>query len=550
MKMKKLFSLHLIFLLFVSCSNKKKDKKNLATFAVLSHFSDTTNKSSSKENKPPPVIKLNIQDPLYKDQWYLKNTGQNSGTVGIDINVEPVWKQGYTGKGMHIAILDEPIGLTDSETHEDLARAKNLRKSHNYLPFSQINHPNHGLEVAGVIAARSNNLGIRGIAYESTLYTYGVYLDQLVIANVIDAMNRVNQIPEITVVNNSWGNELEIIINEQYQTTLEQGLQTGFNGKGIVQVRAAGNNGMNVNSTLEGNNNYYGAVIVNSLDNNGSNTEKKFENGLLSIAFRTSIGSNLWISAPGDKITTTSSAIENPKYIHLFGATSAAAPIVTGVVALMRQANSNLTWRDVKLILAESAVKNDPSHSGWKQGYSKKNKPTESFHFNHNYGFGMVNAKESIKLSKIWNNLPTMKTKTFSSAILDLAIDANIKKNTITVQNSDINFIESVVVDLEVEKRVNIENTEKFELQLEHNGIVSHFYMEGKAFSFAEREYDSNDKPTIIVPNDYYDKNQMILKMLTNAHLGGSANGTWKIKIKDTEVFTKLKKWKLIIRGH
>lgn len=96
---------------------------------------------------------------------------------------------------------------------------------------------------------------------------------------------------------------------------------------------------------------------------------------------------------------------------HFFRATSAASPIVAGVVAVIRQANPNLGWRDVKLILAESATKNDPNHRGWQQGHHKKS--GGSFHFNHRYGFGLVNAEKAIALTKSWNHLPPMKTKMF-----------------------------------------------------------------------------------------------------------------------------------------
>ena len=54
------------------------------------------------------------------------------------------------------------------------------------------------------------------------------------------------------------------------------------------------------------------------------------------------------------RITTATSTISS--------GTSAATPIVSGVAALMRQANPNLTWRDLKLILAASARKNDPTN--------------------------------------------------------------------------------------------------------------------------------------------------------------------------------------------
>ena len=253
-------------------------------------------------------------------------------------------------------------------------------------------------------------------------------------------------------------------MNGPYRKTLEKGLKTGFNGKGIVHVRAAGNRGYWINATLEGNNNYYGFILVNSINQKGVNTGElmKIMGTKVThyIAAHTSISSNLWVSAPGHQITSLISTID-PKYTDAFKATSAAAPMVTGVVALVRQANPNLTWRDVKLILAESAVKNDASHIGWKRGYAKKSKTAESFYFNHNYGFGMVNAEKAIALAKTWTTLPTMKTKKFPSATLDLAIDGNAKETTIKVQNSSINFIESVVVELELEKKINILKNKK-----------------------------------------------------------------------------------------
>lgn len=54
-------------------------------------------------------------DPLFSQQWYLLNTGQNGGTPGIDINVVPVW-QDYTGKGVVVAVVDQGIEYT----HPDL----------------------------------------------------------------------------------------------------------------------------------------------------------------------------------------------------------------------------------------------------------------------------------------------------------------------------------------------------------------------------------------------------------------------------------------------
>ena len=48
---------------------------------------------------------------------YIKNTGQNDGTPGLDLNVTHVWEMGITGKGVTVAILDDGVDYL----HPDLA---------------------------------------------------------------------------------------------------------------------------------------------------------------------------------------------------------------------------------------------------------------------------------------------------------------------------------------------------------------------------------------------------------------------------------------------
>ena len=268
--------------------------------------------SETKKPKPPVVQNLKITDPLYKDQWYLKNTGQFGSTPGMDINIEPAWQQGYTGKGMHIAILDEPLGLTEATAHEDLKDRQNFAKSHNYYSYDDTTD-NHGLNTAGIIAASGNKVGIRGIAYESKLYTYGIFgsTNSQPWDNAVAAMKRINKIPQIAVVNNSWGEE-NLKIKSAYRAVLEAGLNKGFGGKGLVHVKGAGNNSEWVNSTLESANNYYGFIVVNSVNYFGQNTKAsnalithKDHKGRLEIHHLTAVGSNLWLSAPGYALMTT-----------------------------------------------------------------------------------------------------------------------------------------------------------------------------------------------------------------------------------------------------
>jgi subtilisin-like proprotein convertase family protein len=87
-----------------------------------------------------------------------------------------------------------------------------------------------------------------------------------------------------------------------------------------------------------------------------------------------------------------------------FGGTSAAAPLVAGVVALILQANPNLGWRDVQGVIIQSATKNDESDSDWVQNGA-------GLWVNHKYGFGLVNAYQAVTVARTWNNLgPVLST--------------------------------------------------------------------------------------------------------------------------------------------
>ena len=55
-------------------------------------------------------------DPYFKNQWYLRNTGQANGKPRLDLNVEEAWAMGFTGKNVTTAIMDDGVDYT----HPDL----------------------------------------------------------------------------------------------------------------------------------------------------------------------------------------------------------------------------------------------------------------------------------------------------------------------------------------------------------------------------------------------------------------------------------------------
>jgi len=87
--------------------------------------------------------------------------------------------------------------------------------------------------------------------------------------------------------------------------------------------------------------------------------------------------------------------------------TSSAAPMMTGVIALMLEANPLLTWREVKDILARTAVQVDAAIPAVKVNLGNgvyeaeqawiTNKAGLKFH--NWYGFGAVNANSAINMA-------------------------------------------------------------------------------------------------------------------------------------------------------
>ena len=130
----------------------------------------------------------------------MNNTGRNGGTAGEDINVEDVWDGGNLGAGINVAVVDNGLYYE----HEDLKDNVNRSRNHDYTFRGDVfeRYFDHGTRVAGVIAARDNGLGGRGVAPRATVYGYN-FIRFPTFANLVDAMTR-NQ-SDTAVSNNSWG---------------------------------------------------------------------------------------------------------------------------------------------------------------------------------------------------------------------------------------------------------------------------------------------------------------------------------------------------------
>lgn len=362
-------------------------------------------------------------DPLFGDQWHLNNTGQNGGAAGIDINVTGVWGTfggaGLRGSGIRIGIVDDGFQLT----HPDLVSNVDTAIDYDWndgTPLDATPNPSiddHGTPVAGIAAAVSNNgLGVSGVAPEATLVSLRLISQEETDVEESEAMLHRNDL--IHVKNNSWGpnddgKTLEgpgVLTAAAFQDAVEN----GRGGLGTILVWAGGNGRTeddNVNKDGFANSIY--TIAVGAIGDQGQQT------------FYSEPGACLIVSAPSDDLaeqqwmTTTdltgNNGLENGDYTHFFGGTSAATPVVAGVVALMLEANPSLGWRDVQEILMASATMIDPGNGDWIVNGG-------GFRFNHGYGAGLVNAQAAVSLAGAWTNLDPQATVTVTEPALNTPI--------------------------------------------------------------------------------------------------------------------------------
>lgn len=368
-------------------------------------------------------------DPFYIDQWHLKNVAQFPGArAGEDINVEPVWAAGTKGEGVLVVIVDDGLQINHRDLVANIAPDKSWDYNDEDTDPSPVSSNYHGTNVGGIIAARDlNNEGLRGVAPRASLAAYNLLWDggEVTNADVADAMTR--NVVEVAVSNNSWGlavdgyGEAAAPTDFQWHEAIEDGVTRGRNGRGTVYVWAGGNGGANSvdNSNLDfqANNRHVMAICAVRADGKQASYSEP--------------GANLWLCAPsGDELwlqvsgqfmwqyigMSTTDLIgdggvnpsefddyPNLNYTNNFSGTSASTPVVSGVVALMLEANPTLGWRDVRLILAESARKNDPSDSDW--ATTNPALGQSQFNINHKYGFGVVDAEAAVALATEWVNV-------------------------------------------------------------------------------------------------------------------------------------------------
>ena len=352
---------------------------------------------------------------LYDLQWHFAFLG----------DIQSIWEE-YSGAGVHVGIFDDGL----QTNHPDLAA--NVDPSRyvtvegqviDALTATIVFGAPHGTAVAGLIGAANNDTGTIGVAWGASLTGVTIFSGPGDInTNYAGFLEAASQSANFDVINHSWGkfpgfwqDGVSIAQDGNLLNLWFDALEHGRGGLGTIQVKAAGNADQNGNG--DGASVTRATIVVGAYDDDGD------------ASYYSSYGSHLLVSGPtsgrpfgGAGLSNAGlvstdidpygyNGLSDDLYTNAFGGTSGATPIVTGVVALVLEANANLGWRDVQNILAYSAyevgsgvggVTRYDENNAWKYN-GADNWNGGGLHYSEDYGYGGVDAYNAVRMAEVWH---------------------------------------------------------------------------------------------------------------------------------------------------
>ncbi len=317
----------------------------------------SSNEEEAESTPPvtPPEISLPglILDPLYQEQWYLNSDTDFYSSNNIDSEAH-IHVANYlvelTGIGIKIAVIDDGLDVAHEDLKTAVTRTYDLATGGTDVSHTEFDDF-HGTAVTGILGARSNNLGIKGVASNAELF-FLKYKSAMTDSETISLFNKANEWGA-DIINNSWGTGN---VSQAVKDTIINLSENGRNGKGMNIVFAAGND-----SELMGNDESSIPEVISVGATDKDNLRASYSN----------FGSELDVMAPGgfflgistlDPMGSAGVASLDANYLlysdaNGFAGTSATAAIVSGVIALLLEINPNLSSLEVSELLHNSADK-------------------------------------------------------------------------------------------------------------------------------------------------------------------------------------------------
>ncbi|MEG4317901.1 MULTISPECIES: S8 family serine peptidase [unclassified Microcoleus] len=289
------------------------------------------------------------------------------------IKAPEVWAKGLTGDGIVVAIIDSGVdynhpdltGNIWSNVGETGVDATGRNKANNGVDddgngfvddfrgwdfANNDNDPmddnNHGTHISGLVAAKKDGVGITGTAPTAKIMPLKI-LNSTGVGKITDEINAINYAVAngAKVINVSFGGQQ---INDQELNAIR-----AAEAKGVLVVSAAGNDARpDVDYPARFANEV--GIAVGGVTRNGLFADYSNRAGSDAISYFVAPGGDGGRADAGDVYSTVPLSGPGVPYRY-FAGTSMGVPHVSGVIALMLQANPSLTPAQIKQILAETA---------------------------------------------------------------------------------------------------------------------------------------------------------------------------------------------------
>lgn len=305
------------------------------------------------------------------DPFYSQKTPTSDGLLrqwGLRrINPQPAWDLVRKATpSLKIAIIDSGIDPQHPDLADKIVDPVNFSSDD---PDDYIDRVGHGTWTAGIAAAITNNkTGVAGTSFNTaSIMPVKIGDEFITLIAVINAIIYAVQ-KGARVINMSFG-------FENYSVGLQEALDLAWN-HGVVNVASSGNSGSEQVQYPAGNN-----YVVSVSATNQSNA----------LAVFSSWGVDVGVASPGLAILSTVPGYPVPFFGYLNydagSGTSASAPFVSGVAALLLALKPSLSNQEVIRIIEQSAIT--------RVRKLDDNRPRV---WNPFYGYGLLNAGNAVKL--------------------------------------------------------------------------------------------------------------------------------------------------------
>lgn len=374
---------------------------------------------------------LIINDPLWNNQWELHQS------QSPNMNVYQVWTSGFTGKGVTIAFLDDGIDTT----HTDFTGNYNASLSYDYInsdmdPRHATGSNGHGTRCAGMAAAVRNTKCIIGIAYEATIAAVLILDDIKATTDSQETLALNHKLTSIDIYSSSWGppddGDAFYAIGTAQESALINGVKSGRNGKGVIYTWASGNGGeMFDDCNADGFANSIYTIAIGSVNTKG---HPAYYNEQCTAIMVATFGGD----SNQDLITTTG---PNNGCVDDFEGTSAACPAASGIIALVLQANSSLSWRDIQHMIVEYSTTTGIQGDFYTNGASKQ--------VSYSVGFGLMNAEALTKNANSWKSVGDSLTCSGAQRSVNKNSVGKSVNDSYTMSNCQIKYLEHVLISID-----------------------------------------------------------------------------------------------------